>query len=307
MTCDEIQLLLLQSDDVTAPDRVLGRVGAHVAGCATCGELVRKLRRLNDAVRSLPNPSDMDAARLRFEYRHAASLGRGPRKSHARRWAVAALLLLGVGGGVAAYLHHETETRAVASSEAIDRAVNFNLTLSRSESIDERQKLFAERISSLASDTGRFVDDTREFADNLIRSAKFLTEHHDPLAQADHFTDVADLIVTRMDTTARRNPKALARLGQDYFNVMNQGVHTNLDLAASNTISTAEYRQRLDKIIRHNEQLQAKLQATLRNNPDQAQVHKQLDQLERRLHKLKQKAAAAAQPGAVVPKPNPVR
>lgn len=314
MTCEEFQSLILQSDgadsvadtvpDSMAADRVVGAMESHAAGCAACGELVRKLRRLEEAVRSLPEPGDSSAARLRFEHRYATKL-HASRTSTVSRWAAAAILLLAVGGAVGTYLHVEHEHRAVASSDAIDRAVNFDLSLGQ-KSETERQRIFDEGKLTLAKEMGtRLLGDTREFADSLIHSAAFLTQHHDPLAQADHYTQVADKLVSRIDASAKRNPKALARLGQDYFNVMDQGVHTNLDIAATapGNVDSAEYRRKLQKIIQHNLQVQSRLRLALRDHPEQEKIRKQLDQVEHRLHRLEQQAAAATQPGKKTLKP----
>ena len=313
MTCEEFQSQILQSDgaadDSMAADRVVGAMESHAAGCAACGELVRKLRRLEEAVRSLPEPADSSAARLRFEHRYAAKL-HASRSSKMRRWAAAAIILLAACGGVGTYLHVEHEHRAVASSDAIDRAVDFDLSLGQTKSQTERQRIFDEGKLTLAKEMRtRLLGDTREFADSLIHSAAFLTQHHDALAQADHYTQVADKLVSRIDTSAKRNPKALARLGQDYFNVMDQGVHTNLDIAATapSNADSAEYRRKLQKIIQHNLQVQSRLRLALRDHPEQDKIRKQLDQVEHRLHRLEQQAAAATQPGKKTPKPAIVR
>jgi hypothetical protein len=250
---------------------------------------------------------------LRFEHRYAAKIhgtARPVARSVARRLAAAAIVLLAVGVGVGTYLHHEHENRAVASSEAIDRAVDFDLKLGRSDSQVDRQKMFNEGSSLLARQMStRLLGDAHEFADSLIHSAAFLTQHRDPLAQADHYTQVADKLVSRIGTTAKRNPKALARLGQDYFNVMDQGVHTNLDIAATapSAIDSAEYQHRLQKIIQHNLQVQSRLRLAMRDHPEQEKIRKQLDQVEHRLHRLEQQAAAATQPGKKTPKPAIVR
>jgi hypothetical protein len=296
MTCNECQSLLLQSDDIDAPDGVFERAELHAAGCAECSDLVRKLRRLNDAVRSLPEPDGLLESRLRFESQFAHKL-RPTRRRHLPRFATAAAVaFLALGAGTFAYVHHLNQSRLVASSETIDQAVDFNLSLGESESDDERNKLFAQGNQTFhdKADTTSLSDDDRQFADNLIQGAKFLTDHRDPLAQADHFTGVAEMLITRMDK-ARKNPKAVGRLSQAYLNVMNKGVHRNLDLATADSQSP-ENQRRLEKIIQRNLSLYNKLEATLRDHPDQPQLRKQLEQVQHRLHRLQVKAATT-QPG----------
>lgn len=314
MTCDEVQSLLLQFDDGSgAPDGVFERAESHAAGCAVCADMVRKLRRLQDAVRSLPEPpqmlNSMLEARLRFERQYAdkvrgsAAATAAPRTSRRSwigpaRWAAAAAILLALGGGTFAYVYHQqAQSRMLASSQAIDQGLGLNLSISEGESEAEREKLFAVGSQDFrqAIDAGELRGDDREFADRLLEGAKLLTVTPDPLGQADHFTRVADLLVTRMDNAARKNPKALAHLGQAYLNVANRGIHKNLDLAASSEL-TPEERRRLEKIVQRNLVIQAKLQGVVRDNPDQAQVRKQLEQIDHRLRRLQQKLNATTQP-----------
>jgi hypothetical protein len=195
----------------------------------------------------------------------------------------------------------------LASSQAIDQGVGLNLSVSEGESEAEREKLFAQGSQEFRQqiDSGELRGDDREFAHRLLEGAKLLTVTPDPLAQADHFTRVADLLVTRIDNASRRNPKAVAHLGQAYLNVANRGIHKNLDLAAAAEL-TPEQRRRLEKIVQRNLVIQAKLQQVLRDNPDQAQVRKQLEQIDHRLRRLQQKLNASTQPIGL-PKRNPVR
>src|SRR5579862_6807781 len=125
MDCEQVQSELLAADDLEAPDGVLARVDQHVAGCATCAELVRKLRRLNETVRSLPVPVDIQAAQARFESQFAEKLTAAP--THKRRWiiapprwvAAAAIVLLAT--GVAFWTYSYSEHRAAASTLALQQ------------------------------------------------------------------------------------------------------------------------------------------------------------------------------------------
>ena len=194
-----------------------------------------------------------------------------------------------------------------ASSQAIDQGVGLNLSVSEGESEAEREKLFTQGSQDFRQkiDSGELRGDDREFATRMLEGAKLLTVTSDPLGQADHFTRVADLLVTRIDNATRKNPKAVAHLGQAYLNVANRGIHKNLDLAVSSDL-TPESRRRLEKIVQRNLVIQAKLQAVLRDNPDQGQVRKQLEQIDHRLRRVQQKLKASTQP-INSPKRSPIR
>jgi len=303
MDCEQIQSELLQADDIDAPDGVFARCEQHVAGCVPCSELVRKLRRLNTTVRSLPEPIEMHAARLRFQNDFADKLTAKPQRMRrmvlmpSRLVAVAAMILLTFGIGAWAYVDHEN--RIAASALAIQKAVDWNLNLSQSDSTDERQVLYAKGAEDLQQ--ASVSADDRPIADHLLQGGKFLADNHDPVAQADHFTQVAGLLVSRMDRAAHKNPKALQPLGESYLDVMDRGIHRNLDIAAVS--ASPETLRRIERIIQKNLQMQAQLQAMLRDRPDAAGVRQKLENVERRLHKLQQQAKAATQPGAATSSP----
>ncbi len=299
MNCEEAreQLLLLMdsgSDDVTAPDGVSGRItehaSAHIRSCAACGELARKLRRLESAVRSLPGPLGSAQARARFETRLAsgdfrdrdAAARRGPNVVYRfvrSKLAVAAILLLCL--GVTMWFYIARQNRAIASAETIDQVAAWNLSLSQIESPDERQRLYDTGASSLRQLVGLapLDDDDRRIADDLLLSGKFLAGSQDPLADADHFSKLADVLVEQMDRKSGKSPKALNQLGQTYYMVVDKGVHRNLARAQAAGLDSPERQKRLEKIIERNVRLQAKLQNLLDQSPGDSkpQLRKALD------------------------------
>jgi hypothetical protein len=189
------------------------------------------------------------------------------------RWAVAAAILLLLGGvGIAwAYRSHQG-TRMVASAEAIDDLVEWNLRLAQSESTNERHKLYADSAAGVRRTAGEapFTDDDRVAADDLMQTGALLAESQDPLTEADHFSQMADLLVTKMDTTARKSPKALDRLGQTYFMVVDKGIRQNLERAEAQGVNTPERQKRMERIIQRNIQLQERLEKFLLKHPNAA-------------------------------------
>jgi hypothetical protein len=295
MNCEEVQEhLLTQSDEVTAPDGVSGRITEHVAqhmrACAACGELARKLRRLDSAVRSLPVPLGSAEARMRFEGKLAA--GEFERRSARSvygvihrvvrsRLAAAAVLILCLGGALLVYMVRQSEA-SYKSAQAIDQVVSWNLSLSQVDSIDERQKMYDIGAVDLRQRVGAYslTDDDRRVTDDLMLGGKFLANSADPLADADHFSQVADVLVSRMDHDARKSPKALDQLGQTYYMVVDKGVRRNLARAqAAEAVDSPERQRRIEKIIERNVRLQSKLQALLDQSPDDSkpQLRKALD------------------------------
>lgn len=304
MNCQEVQSLLLEaeaihaaSDGAVARDDEDAAIAQHLSQCAACGELARKLRRLEQTVRSLPAPLGSEEARVRFEQRlhemqtavkpagRILRLARSPWPAAAA--AVAAAIVLAIGGGLWAY--HAHQHKVVASTQTIDDLVEWNLRLAQATP-DERHKLYADSADGVKQSVGQapLTEADRKSADELMQTGALLADTQDPLAEADHFSQMADLLVTQMDGPARASPQAMDRLGQTYFLVVDKGIRRNLERAeAAAGFDSPERQKRVDKIIQHSLQLQARLEAFLEKHPAAArpQLRKALE-----LHKRHIKA-----------------
>ena len=340
MNCQEVEHLLMQYDGIAgavAPDGVVGRerehageqmagVESHLAQCKACATLARKLRRLDQAVRSLPVPPRVEtiAARMRFEQKLRALAPAAAAKEFAEanrpsrrigfwhstgsRWAAAALLLLAIGGGTWGY--HAYQGRAVASAEAINQLVDWNLQLAQNGNAADREKFYRESANDVKQKVGSapLSDDDKEVTDALMLDGEFFSKTEDPLAQADRFSHVADLLVTKMGRAAKKNPKTLDRLGQTYLSVVDRGIRRNLDraeaIAGNGNGDTAEHQKRMERIIQRNIQLEKKLEALLQDSPPAAHppLRKALDATKQHAvrplnKKQKQQQSPAGQPG----------
>jgi hypothetical protein len=311
--CEEVQTLLLQSDLIQAPDGVFVRfsgdaalkpehVAEHVNQCAACCQLARKLRRLEKAVRSLPLPPDSSHAKTQFvndletivpgfEFMHA-----GPRprargyKAHIlwriadSRLTAAAILLLVIGGSVWSY--HLRQQKALAAAQAFQNLVEWNLKLAENQSPVERHKLFAASAEDVRQRTvhAPFNAADRKQADALIQNGAFLADNQDPLAEADHFSDVAELLITKMDAESSASSEAMEKLSRTYLSVVDKGIHKNLDRAEVAGVQTPATQHQIEKLGQRNMMLQSKVEALLDKTPDpQPQLRKALD-----LHKRSQ-------------------
>jgi hypothetical protein len=291
-----------------AAPQVAEHVAEHVAHCASCNQLARKLRRLEKVVRSLPEPPDSTDARLRFvaqlenleinpfinrdvdgedagnngrddvdlipsPMRISARRRRTARKSHLlwriadSRLTAAALLMLVLGGSIWAYRFRQQQV--LASAQTIDKLVVWNLRLTQSDSPAERRKLYAISAESVKQQTSQasLSSNDRKNAEALLQNGAFLADNQDPLAEADHFSEVADLLVTKMDSAADKSPEVMEQLSQTYFSVINQGIQKNLDRAEASGVNTAATQKQLEKIDQHNTVLMSKVEALLEKSP----------------------------------------
>lgn len=315
MNCEEVQTLLLQSETNKAPDgvfvRFIGdaavRVAEHVTQCVACSQLARKLRRLDETVRSLPVPPGNLDARLRFEARlrqmdlispapserlvqNLPRRQRPVRKSSLlwriadSRLTAAALLLLVIGGGMWSY---QARVRQVAAAEdAIDKLVEWNLRLTQSESPVERRQLYAASPAAVKQRTILAPLDAgdRQQADALIENGAFLAGNADPLAEADHFSHLADLMVSKIISASTQSAEVLEHLSQNYLSVVNQGIQKNLDRAEAATVNTPAHVQQMEKIEQRYAMIQSSMEAAIEKSPPTARqpFRAALDQQQKR-------------------------
>ena len=310
MNCQEVESLLLQSEMNQAPDGVFVRfagdaareVADHLASCAACNQLARKLRRLEKVVRSLPEPIGMLESKNVFVENLQgmvpevepipvsmpifANSPTRPLPSRKRRvvyksnifWRIAdsritaaALVLLVIGGSVWTYLAREEQV--LASAQALNNLVEWNLKLAEHNTTLERQRLYAARAEAerqLAMRAHLNADDRRQ-ADTLIRNGEFLSTNEDPLAEADHFSQMADVLITKMASVATKAPETLARFSDTYLRVVDEGIHKNLDRAEAAGTDTAATQKQFATIDRRDSMLQMKVEALLDLNPTPSQ------------------------------------
>lgn len=318
MNCQEVESLLLQSEMEKTPDGVFVRfagdaareVADHLATCAACSQLARKLRRLEKAVRSLPEPIGMLDSKNAFmdhlqnvvdddeaafdrttDRTHVPAFTHRPyrRRRVVRKtnifWRVAdsrvtaaALVLMVITGSIWTYRYREEQV--LASAQALNNLVEWNLRLAEHNNKLERQRLYAARAEAerqLAMHAHLNADDRRQ-ADSLIQSGEFLSTNEDPLAEADHFSQIADVLITKMGFIATKAPETLARFSDTYLRVVDDGIHKNLDRAEASGNDTPDTQKQVASIDRRDLLLQLKVEAILEKNPapSQTQLRKAL-------------------------------
>ena len=149
------------------------------------------------------------------------------------RLTAAALVALVVGLGIRAY--RAREQAVLASTETITRLVTWNLKIAEPKSTDERKRLYTSgaEIAWQMTATAPLSADDRNNANVLIHNGELLSENEDPVDEASHFMDVADLLANKIDSSSS---KTVDKLTESYALVVNQGIEKNLDLAEAEKI-----------------------------------------------------------------------
>jgi hypothetical protein len=297
------QLACEQMTQADTPDlaSLSPEIRAHVAQCDICRGFLARLARLEQSWRNLP----LSASALQGRDEFLARLDRPahpsrPATDHTRSWktrwsrprallTAAAVLLLGVG----LLLFRPTESQA--AEELLDRLLDENLALAELHSLQERTRVYEERIKPLSArvPSAHLSPEDRLLASSLMEIGAWLVRHDDPVELAERFQVVAGHALTRMHRTAlEKKIDAVTRAAQRYQRLQEKGVQRNLEQARMKPLSPAK-QQKLERIQRREaERIQA-LTDLIRQVPDPSrkEIRKALKELERR------KARTGKKPG----------
>jgi hypothetical protein len=268
MDCRDARDLLLRSDVPTT-----GPLADHVDGCEACARLAGEFVQLEDAWRAIPMPVDSGRGREKFLAklpRLEAPMAAGPSKDRRplRRWLVAAsvLVALGLWGGFLL-----TGQRAIASSDVVERLVDWNLNLARVESPGERGRLFANRAPVMAVEVERagLPDGERELAYALLGNAPWLARNDDPLAVADRFDDLADQLLRRMGAaTQGGDDHRVERYARLYNRVVELGIASKFDVLEKSAALDFDRKRRVERLVLRDADRMKTLVALLEKAPD---------------------------------------
>ena len=110
--------------------------------------------------------------------------------------------------------------------------------------------------TSATSDEGRL-------ARTLYQNGQRLRDNNDPLDEAEAFSDMADLLIPRMEALGRSDKKALKRIGDLLAQVEKVGIQINVEKAQLAENLGAERRKKLQKVLDRDLKRQAELEALL--------------------------------------------
>lgn len=276
IVCRQTQDLLLAS--AHGAESLPPVFAAHVAACAVCRDLQARLIRLDDAAATLPVPAESASARDRFlqEFELQPQQARGGHPLFARfhphmgrNLALAASLL--IFAGLIAWFVTAGEHAAMASDGLVDRLVDWNLDLAQAESAEQRQAIFASQAAAFDQEIHQktLSPGARVLAQKLVVNGSAMARSNDPLADAEQFTDIADLLLQRMQTAMAAGDTRLAkRLSLNYALISSQGLHPRLARAKRMGSTTLERKLHLERIIGRSAELQERLAQILEKTPD---------------------------------------
>ena len=214
------------------------------------------------------------------------------------RWLVAASVLLAVGVGGSLLI--STPRKAAASTDLVERLVDWNLDLTQAPSAADRSRIYSGQASALraAVQKATLPEDDRELAESLLATAPWLTEHDDPLAEADRFNDMADKLMKRMSRATRGGDnRRAARYARLYRQVADRGIEAKVDTLRKSGSLNFEQQRRVERIILHDADRMNAVLALLEQAPDSTRKEIKQSLGITRKHPRKDASTQVTQPG----------
>ncbi len=230
-----------------AADSLPADLTGHLASCADCRQLVANIREMEAAARALPVPAAASEAKQTFlqqlteskvvrqttpaelHLSFATRILKLTSRLRQPRFALAAaasiLLLIGLAGWL--LMGHYA---AGPADSVVDRLVDWNVDLADAAPA-ERTQIFQGQADALRQTlaSAALPADEQELGAKLLDNGIWLSRNSDPLIGAERFSDVADLLLTRLKSASAKNdPKSVARLSRHLGKVKNGALDPQL-------------------------------------------------------------------------------
>jgi hypothetical protein len=186
------------------------------------------------------------------------------------RGIAAALLFLAA--SVALFLvWHAPE--AHATSDVVQRLIDWNLDLTQARSPDDRNRIYDEQAANLKTTlaSAELPAEDRKLAQTLLDNSAWLATNVDPAAEADRFDAIAEKLVTQMDeATTARDEKRIVQLADAYRRLTEVGVDANLALAAASNPTDPLKKQKLAHTFLRHSTRTSQVTEIIERNPERS-------------------------------------
>ena len=273
MDCRAAQERLLSEETPTRDRLPVGELADHVDRCGACRQFLSELAQLEQSWRAIPLPAGAEKGPEKFleQFRHAPASQSVPlprRRQIPTRWLVAASILIAVAIGGGFFI---TPPRAIASTDVVERLVDWNLSLAHAPSVGERGRIYADRVTLFTDELKRaeVPSQDRELVHSLLEKAPELVRVPDPLAEADRFNDLAEKLLARMsDATKGGDARRVDQSATLYRRVAELGIEPKLEVLEASRSLDFERQRRLERLVLRDADRMKALVELLERAPD---------------------------------------
>jgi hypothetical protein len=284
MDCTQAQHELLAADDL-ASGSLSADLADHLKSCAACAEMVARIRSVESAARDLPivNSPHIRDAFLKSLWRSPATANKKALGLHFnwRAMSAAAVLILAI-GSVFWLLRSKESNRPIAADNTVDHLLDWNLKIADADSAETRANLFNAQFTTFKTQIDQIAlpADQEQIAVKLLENGSWLSSHPDPLAGAEHFDEVANLVLDQLHAaTTKDEPKTVERLSKQYNRLATHGFGPQLKRARTTHLDKPERKKRYDRLLTRREERNLRVQQILEASPNASkkEIRRQLD------------------------------
>lgn len=273
MDCRTAQERLLLEES-TRPERLPpGALADHVSACAACQRRLGDLARIEQTWRAIPLPTNAQTGPDRFLKQFPPASAALPPTRNSRpklpvRWLVAASILIvaAISGGLFIAPPHAT-----ASTDVVERLVDWNLSLAHAPSVIERGQIYADYVTRFQDELKRaeVPAHDRDLVQTLLERAPELVRIPDPLAEADRFNELAEKLLARMSDAAQGgDTRRINQSAALYRRVAELGIEPKLEVLEASRSLDFERQRRLERLILQDSDRMNTLVKLLERAPD---------------------------------------
>jgi len=192
---------------------------------------------------------------------------------HSRWVRAAALVCLGIGLSVLLNLVFAPSWNPERESgpEVVEQLVGWNLEIAQAETPAERQAIYDTQAVSMQGllMNPKLSQEDRELARTLVETGAWLTNNNDPMAEAERFGEIADILLARLDSaTVAKDNRRITKYADSYRRLTEVGVTGNLERAIAIGPPDPKRKPKLDRLIAGDAGRAKKLEELLDRHPD---------------------------------------
>lgn len=284
MKCESAQDWLLQCDEIR-PKSWPREVRHHVKACTACYQFAKSIKKLENAWRNQPLPSDAKKPGIKF-LKKIARLEETPQPTkptpskqkptpfwvRPARWLSAAAAVLIVGVGVFGYLLLTPGRTQANASDVVDRLIDWNLEMANS-SPAERKRLLTEKIERFRSELekARLSTEERAIADDLLQNALLLAnedDDEDPIEEAGRINEITDKLTVQAEEAKKKgNTKEFDRCNFLIHKMVDRGINPILDRIKEYKAPEGQKKPGFHSFMKYDAEKQQQLHEMLKRGP----------------------------------------
>jgi hypothetical protein len=200
-----------------------------------------------------------------------------------------ALLCFGIGLGILLNLVWEPSADRENGPDLVEQLVGWNMDIAQAETKAERHAIYDTQAASLQvlMTNSKLSQEDRRLAQTLVDTGAWLTNNDDPMAEAERFSEIADVLLARIDSaTVAKDNHRVTKLADAYRRLTEVGVSWNLERVIATGSPDPKRKPKLDHLIAGDARRAKKLEDLLERHPDASwkAIHRALKGHHRKLN-----------------------